>query len=425
MLGYANKTGASSFHGAKPNFEGSLSETELFSALQLIIKYETGIEVAATHNGVGYNNLIYISLLLSKMQACTDGNYMGVNAKTFPVLAIEEPEAHLHPSLQYKLLEFLKDEIREGSVRQLFVTTHSTHITSSINLKSMICLYDDGNDIKTAYPATLFPDNDEGKKSLSYVQRFLDVTKSNMLFADKIIFVEGLAEEILVPTFAKLMGIDLDEKHIAVIAVDGRCFKHFLYMFDTKDNSHAIAKKIVCITDMDPVRKDKNDKDASFESCYPYEVGKDGFDYKENGKALMDIYKDHPNIRYYSQDPKKGKTFEYDLMLSNPVSDILLTDDLSNKKRISNMQQRTYTEALALLPNRPVYNRIEESLSQCDWDENDKRQALLASVYLQSVSKGTNALELSQRLLENKDSDNPKPFNVPKYIKDAIEWLIQ
>jgi predicted ATP-dependent endonuclease of OLD family len=222
MLGYANKTGASSFHGAKPNFEGSLSETELFSALQLIIKYETGIEVAATHNGVGYNNLIYISLLLSKMQACTDGSYMGINAKTFPVLAIEEPEAHLHPSLQYKLLEFLKDEIREGSVRQLFVTTHSTHITSSINLKSMICLYDDGNDIKTAYPATLFPDNDEGKKSLSYVQRFLDVTKSNMLFADKIIFVEGLAEGILVPTFVKLMGIDLDEKHIAVIAVDGR-----------------------------------------------------------------------------------------------------------------------------------------------------------------------------------------------------------
>jgi hypothetical protein len=199
----------------------------------------------------------------------------------------------------------------------------------------------------------------------------------------------------------------------------------FLYMFDTKDNSHAIAKKIVCITDMDPVRKDQNDKDASFESCYPYEVGKEGFDYKENGKALMDKYKDHPNIRYYSQDPEKGKTFEYDLMLSNPVSDILLTDDLSNKKRISNMQQYTYTEALALLPNRPVYNRIKGSLSQCDWDENDKKQALLASVYLQSVSKGTNALELSQRLLEDKDSDNPKPFNVPKYIKDAIEWLIQ
>ena len=165
MLGYAIKTGASSFHGAKPNFEGSLSETELFSALQLIIKYETGIEVAATHNGVGYNNLIYISLLLSKMQACTDGNYMGINAKIFPVLAIEEPEAHLHPSLQYKLLEFLKDEIREGSVRQLFVTTHSTHITSSIDLDSMICLYDDGNNVKTAYPATLFPANDEGKKS--------------------------------------------------------------------------------------------------------------------------------------------------------------------------------------------------------------------------------------------------------------------
>lgn len=69
----------------------------------------------------------------------------------------------------------------------------------------MICLYDDGDEIKTAYPASLFPSDDNVQASLKYVQRFLDVTKSNMMFADKILFVEGLVEEILVPTFAKLM----------------------------------------------------------------------------------------------------------------------------------------------------------------------------------------------------------------------------
>jgi predicted ATP-dependent endonuclease of OLD family len=63
ILIYAKETGAS-FHKAKPDFEGSLSEVELFSALQLIVKYETGIniQIPVTHNGLGYNNLIYMSL---------------------------------------------------------------------------------------------------------------------------------------------------------------------------------------------------------------------------------------------------------------------------------------------------------------------------------------------------------------------------
>lgn len=425
MLGYAQKTGASSFHGARPDFTGSLTESELFSALQLIIKYETGIEIAATHNGVGYNNLIYISLLLSKMQASTDGKYLGINAKVFPVLAIEEPEAHLHPSLQYKLLTFLKDEIREGSVRQLFVTTHSTHITSSIGLESMICLYDNGNDFRVAYPSILFPNDNEGKNSLSYVQRFLDVTKSNMLFADKILFVEGLAEEILIPTFAKLMGIDLDEKHIAVIAVDGRCFKHFLYLFDTKENDKAINKKVACITDMDPERKKTGEEDSTFEACYPYELDIEGYEYNNNGEGLTDKYHDHDNIRYFTQSPKLGKTFEYELMLSNSNSELLLTDDISNKERIKEMQRLGYSDALKKLPNRDIYKRISDSLCKCEWDDDEKKKALLASVYLQSLSKGANALELSQKLLDNYYSEHPQPFNVPQYIKDAITWLLK
>lgn len=50
----------------------------------MIIKYTTGIEISANHNGLGYNNLIYMSLLLAKMQANSDGNYLGSNAKVFP-----------------------------------------------------------------------------------------------------------------------------------------------------------------------------------------------------------------------------------------------------------------------------------------------------------------------------------------------------
>lgn len=107
ILSYAKDTGAS-FNKAIPNFEGSISDVEMFSALKLIVEYETGIKIPATHNGLGYNNLIFMSLLLSKMQVNSDGKYLGSNAKVFPVLAIEEPEAHLHPAMQYQFLRFLK-----------------------------------------------------------------------------------------------------------------------------------------------------------------------------------------------------------------------------------------------------------------------------------------------------------------------------
>lgn len=46
-----------------PNFDGRLLDTELYSALKLVIELETGIKLPATRNGLGYNNLLFISLL--------------------------------------------------------------------------------------------------------------------------------------------------------------------------------------------------------------------------------------------------------------------------------------------------------------------------------------------------------------------------
>ena len=63
MLKYAEDTGASD-DDLKPDFEGRILDTELYSALKLIVENETGFKIPASQNGLGYNNLIYISLLL-------------------------------------------------------------------------------------------------------------------------------------------------------------------------------------------------------------------------------------------------------------------------------------------------------------------------------------------------------------------------
>jgi putative ATP-dependent endonuclease of OLD family len=457
ILSYAKETGAS-FNNAIPDFNGSISEIEMYSALTLIIRDITGFEIPATHNGLGYNNLIYMSLLLSKMQVDSDGGYMGSNAKVFATLAIEEPEAHLHPAMQYKFLKFLNENKNKKKVRQLFVTTHSTHITSAVSLDELICLHDDGTEFSIGYPKSVFPEI----KNKKYVQRFLDATKSDMLFSQKVIFVEGLAEQLLMSLFAKYYDIqskkefdlkqeaeptdeiysskNLEDNHVAIINVNGRYFEHFLYLFD-KEQPDTIHKKIACLTDRDPTSKLKTA--SKFRKCYPFNYSQDLtlYDYKDNPSSNITKYKTHPNIRFFSQDENKGKTFEYDLVIFNPSLQLLITESMSNASEILELMAlyvdntKQFADLLSVLPYGTDENpnkqnvAIRDGINSCNWEnDDDKKKAIIASRYLNSIGKGENALELAYALEENLSKIGTpayKEFAVPGYIKETIDWICQ
>ena len=433
ILSYAEETGAS-FNRANPDFEGDLSDVEICSALRLIVEYETGIRIPATHNGLGYNNLIFMSLLLAKMQVNSDGGYLGSNAKVFPILAIEEPEAHLHPAMQYKFLKFLRDnkEVRK-KVRQVFVTTHSTQITSAVSLDEIVCLDYDGNNLRVGYPGKVFSEDEQGRKAKAYVQRFLDATKSDMLFAKSVLLVEGIAEQLLLSTLAKYIGQSLEDNHVTVINVGGRYFDYFLYLFDTQ-NSNTIPKKVACLTDRDPERKDISNGSRKYTKCYPFEYEQDSvkYAYKNNATEKIERYQSHPNIHFFSQDDMKGKTFEYDLASYNPSSLLLLTDSLSNNEEIKELMNSFNTgdcsiqDFLETLKESPENTRIKDGIkANVLWIDNDKKIAAIASRYLNSVGKGENALELAYSLEENLKLEQKEPFIVPHYIEEAIEWICQ
>lgn len=173
FLKYALDTGAT-FNGAVPDFDGEVTENEMFAVLRMIIKYAVGIEVPATYNGLGYNNLIYMSLLLAKMQADSNITYMKRNAKVLSFLAVEECEAHLHPAMQYKFLQFLQDNKANGHVRQIFMTSHSTQIASAVKLDDLICLTSPVlGQINVGYPRVIYrEDNADDMVSKQYVQDF-------------------------------------------------------------------------------------------------------------------------------------------------------------------------------------------------------------------------------------------------------------
>ena len=158
-----------------PRLQGAVDEADLIAALRLFIAREQ-FSFPATHNGLGYNNLLYISLVLASLSFRALEERLGQNAAIFPMLLIEEPEAHLHPALQYKLLAHIVHRVQgePSQNRQVFVTTHSTHITAASRLEPIVCLCirDDGN-IGVSYPARLFADTKEGRESCGYVERTL------------------------------------------------------------------------------------------------------------------------------------------------------------------------------------------------------------------------------------------------------------
>lgn len=432
MLNYANQTGAS-FGNAKLDFDGHILDSEMYSALRLVVEHTTGITIPATHNGLGYNNLIFMSLLLAKMQKDASGDYLGSNAKVFPVLAIEEPEAHLHPAMQYKFLKFLKENSK-GKARQVFITTHSPSITAAVNLDDIICLSRNQDDhLNVGYLGKVFTTSSDDVKSKAYVQRFLDATKSDMLFAKGIILVEGITEQLTMSVFARYLSkeYDLESNHISVINVGGRYFKHFLKLFDSA-KPNTILKKVVCITDLDPVRKAKDN--PHFEACYPFELNSNSeFEYNDCSNDLVKEFgldstgiPIHKNVVCFSQERGIGKTFEYAIAFDNPTCDILVTDSIRNGEELKKMfemfkEGKTFEDLEIEHSKTGEENqRILTALKTCSVPNKEKH--LIASRYLNSLSKGENAFELANVLKENQ-VENKVGFKVPEYIKSAIEWV--
>jgi putative ATP-dependent endonuclease of OLD family len=396
----------------RPDIEGELSESDILSTLKLIIENNSGLHIPISNNGLGYNNLIYISLVLSNLEIITSDHF-GENAKIFPILLIEEPEAHLHPALQYNFLRFLKEEIKNKNIsRQIFVTTHSTHITAAVGLDSIICLEPNEDRISAKYPGLVFSDKKDDIESKKYIERYLDATKSNMLFSKEVIFVEGLAEQLLIPCFAEYLKLPLDKYHVAVICVGGSTFKHFIKLFgggiENKNKDYALSKRVSCIVDTDPSKKEIEGKNKRWNECWPFEIGlnSDSYEYKSISSVIENLEtalrkSNSENIHiFYKRE--QGKTLEYDLAFENKDSPLF-----------------------GLAAPIKISDDAKSFIDSSSWSPDDKSKAIFAVSYLESVekTKGSMAFELVNNFNNFNLGEDPLKFNLPLHIRSAISWV--
>lgn len=345
-------------------------------------------------NSLGYNNLLFIATVFAELELIKDSD-------VFTVLLIEEPEAHLHPQLQVKFIKYLEELAGTLPNAQIIVSTHSPVLASSVNIDRIIHISEKAARIEAV---TLKQKKFGNSISEKYINRWLDVTKSTMLFSRGIIMVEGIAEALIIPKLAKyvlkqynyiattkgkpILAKSIEEMGISVININGINFKHFMKLFSNFDNSSGPNIPIYCagLSDRDP------DKDI-----YPLK----GATVEGNNPVCEYITEINGSI-HTRLFISPLKTFEYDMAVLNPaiMAKVLKSLWPTENGTVSDDLQRiidknnNYGEVLIDLCKDAKYIYIHIDSSQ--------------------VGKGLFAYALAEEIDDE--------FIIPEYIQKAILW---
>ncbi|MCA6368182.1 MAG: AAA family ATPase [Cytophagales bacterium] len=381
----------------------------------------TGEGFNLKQNSLGFNNLIYIATVLGDISQQLKGD-----STSHYTLLIEEPEAHLHPQLQLNLYEFLKQtNSQENS--QLFITTHSPTLTSKVPLDNLIHLSKGGEAVniykcfeKRESVTISEPDEetyqDDPMSRKSQLERYIDVTKSQLFFSKGVLFVEGISEELLVPVFGQILNKKLEDYKVELVNAGGTSFYPIIYLFNSTEKQRTLPIPLAILTDDDRYPESKN-TEYSFKNLKDDLVKTEELFQKIKSARhstrignIQEIIKSTPtkiSLNY------SFKTFEFAVIQANITK---------SKTQITNNLLWKYLSEEKTMTKK--FNKIKlylDGISGADLSETELGNLqILTWKALPSKSEFAQNLSL---FLQKKLVDARTHFNVPEYIERAITHL--
>lgn len=335
----------------------------------------------SSYNGLGYRNLIKMEFLLAAYV-----KEIQLNGRAcIPLLFIEEPESHMHPQMQHAFADYIESFVNKLSDIhiQILLTSHSSHIANTLDFSKVRYAQKTRKGVKYKNLYTFAKNN---KENMNFIRKYLTLTKCDLFFADKVIFIEGASERLLMPDFIKKceetgkfapQKYTLAEQYYSLIEIGGAYAHKFIPFVDF------LGIPCLIITDIDSLNNN----------------GKRDFVSKSCGTS-------NETIKWWY---RKAKALPDEDKTNIELHDIFALSD--EQKTINNCHIEFQTEENGLCGRS-----LEEAI------KNSNRQYFkIKTPYVEedlkfSGSKTDFALNL---ICEFPD------YNIPRYIINGLVWLNQ
>lgn len=387
-----------------------------------LIKYEyieDDANIPENQFGLGYTNLVMIiAAIMDYMERYPESSF---NSK-INLISIEEPETFMHPQMQELFIKNINEAIRvllfsknKDVNSQIIITTHSSHILNSKihsnNTFNNICyLYEDKRNaaVTNLNNKKVMPNKDEDEKSeaFKFMKKHIKYKISELFFSDAAIFVEGFAEDMIIPYYIEKRE-GLRKHYISIFNINGA--HGFLY----KRLIEALGIPVLIITDLDIQRNEESgETDGQEEGKEKVYKQISCLDNKKTTNAtIIDIY-EKEDISAIPIHIEKGNLY---LTYQGEINGYYATS-FEEAFILTNYDNEITNELLKeLKPN--IYKSIVGK--KVEYEKNKENS------YKWQMKLGKCKGEFASKLLYkvvNEELEERIP-RLPKYISDGLDWI--
>lgn len=357
-------------------------------------------------------NILYLLLMIEIKKS-----YFVEEKKDINILFIEEPEAHTHPQMQYVFIDKIKEILGEIPNLQTFITTHSAHIVNKCDFADIRYLLKKENpdnieiknfykDLSEKYKSDDPKENEAEKARFKFLKQYLTLSSSELFFAEKIIFIEGTSEKLLLPYFIKKIDdenksnpnyIPLSSQNISILEVgeNARAFRHFLEFLEIKT---------LIITDIDTTKR--NSETGKYPAC----------------SVVEGTHTSNYTIKYFLCAPAYDKEADFkiwmDALKSNTLPPCCPIIKLTYQIEENNYHGRSFEDAFVCSNHEEIKScrgKINGLIKIEELDSNPEFYTLTKDI-LDSKSEFASSI-LWLALSEDIE------WNIPLYIRKGLEWI--